>query len=256
MRFSVLTSPTAHAQSAEQALVALYGPYLCAPQQADVLVALGGDGFLLECLHQYLPLNKPIFGLNLGTVGFLMNPYRPEGLLQRLSAARHVSLSPLRLMAVGLDGSRKQALAFNEVTLTRSTRQAARLKIWVDGIERLPELSADGVLLATPAGSTAYNSSVFGPIVPLGSNVLALTPISAFRPRRWRGALLPHSAVVKVEVLDPEHRRCAATADFTEMKDIAWIEASQDTTTTAQMLFDPEEALEERIIKEQFLGHL
>ena len=223
------------------------------PDAAEQIVALGGDGFMLESLHRYMARGIPIFGMNLGSVGFLMNRYREDDLVERLARAEAHRLPTLRMEATDHDGRSHHALAINEVSLLRETRLAAKLRIRIDGVERMHEMIADGVLLATPAGSTAYNLSVNGPILPLDAAVLALTPISAFRPRQWRGALLPRDVVVDVEVLSPGIRRVSATADFTEVRDVARVEIRANGDASPTLLFDPEHNLEERIIKEQFL---
>ncbi len=224
--------------------------------RADVIVALGGDGFMLETLHQTLAINPlvppPVYGLNCGSVGFLLNRRSDEPLMDRLARAQRVHLHPLRMIAISADGRIVEALAINEVSLLRETRQTAKLRILVDGIERMPELTCDGALVATPAGSTAYNLSAHGPILPLGANVLALTPISAFRPRRWRGALLPHTARITFEVLEAGKRAVSAVADFTEVRDVSMVTVTEDRTTSLTLLFDPEFNLEERILAEQF----
>ncbi len=220
--------------------------------EADLIVALGGDGFILHCLHQSMGKNVPIFGMNRGSVGFLMNEFSEDRLYDRLQSAEAVQFIPLRLQAVGIDGEASEALAINEVSLLRETRQASKIRILVDGVERMAEMICDGVLVATPAGSTAYNLSAHGPIVPLGSGVLALTPISAFRPRLWRGALLPHNATVRFEVLEPAKRPVSAVADGTEIRDVASVEVQEAPELAVTILFDKEHGLEERILKEQF----
>ena len=224
----------------------------CAPDAADVVVALGGDGFMLETLHHVLGREVPVYGMNCGSVGFLMNPYGEEDLPLRLARAQPVGLFPLRMHAVTATGRVEEAVALNEVSLLRQLRQTAKIRITVDGRVRLAELSCDGVLLSTPAGSTAYNLSAHGPIVPLSANLLPLTPISAFRPRRWRGALLPSGSDVLFEVLEPEKRPVAAVADFTEVRDVISVAVTEDRTLQAGMLFDPDQGLSERIITEQF----
>ncbi len=227
--------------------------------EIDVIVALGGDGFMLETLHQYASLHKPIFGLNRGTVGFLMNHYQKEdfitreALFYRLNKAQLVKLHPLEMVCTTTEGE-QCALAINEVSLLRQTRQAAKLKISIDNVVRLAELVADGIILTTPAGSTAYNLSAHGPILPLGSNLLALTPLSPFRPRRWRGALLPHTAVVKIDILEPRKRPVSAVADFTEVRNIQSVTIRERQDIVLNLLFDSEHNLEERILKEQFLS--
>ncbi len=224
----------------------------CAPDAADVVVALGGDGFMLETLHQALGRDTPVYGMNCGSVGFLMNPYVEDDLPQRLARAQTVGLFPLRMHAVTATGRVEEAVALNEVSLLRQLRQTAKIRITVDGQVRLAELSCDGVLLATPAGSTAYNLSAHGPIVPLSANLLPLTPISAFRPRRWRGALLPSGSDVLFEVLEPAKRPVAAVADFTEVRDVISVAVTEDRSLEACILFDPDQGLSERIIVEQF----
>ncbi|WP_160122245.1 NAD kinase [Rhodovarius lipocyclicus] len=250
-RIAILAAGTDVAQAARNRLAQLYGDI--PPEQATHLVALGGDGFMLETQHRFLGRNLPVFGMNLGTVGFMMNAYREEDLIERVAAAQSASLFPLRMRAHTATATHA-ALAINEVSLLRETRQTAKLRILVDGKERLPELACDGVLVATPAGSTAYNLSAHGPIVPLSANLLPLTPISAFRPRRWRGALLPAEARVVIEVLDPIKRPVSATADYTEVRDVRRVEVRQDTTISLTLLFDPDTSLSERIIAEQFVG--
>lgn len=222
------------------------------PEQADVIVALGGDGFMLETLHRYIERHVPIYGMNRGSVGFLMNAFREHGLPERLHRADPVVLHPLRMIATLADGATVEAMAINEVALLRETRQAAKIQITIDGKVRLEELICDGILVATPAGSTAYNLSAHGPIIPLRAGIMALTPISAFRPRRWRGALLPHTASVCFEVLEAEKRPVSAVADYTEARDVVRVEVREDRSLGLTLLFDPEHNLEERIIAEQF----
>ncbi|NQZ14827.1 MAG: NAD kinase [Alphaproteobacteria bacterium] len=224
------------------------------PETADIAVALGGDGTMLETLHETYNLGLPVYGMNCGSVGFLMNPFRPENFLDRLKEAHEVDIYPLKMIATDKNGNEHEALAFNEVSLLRQTRQAAKLRISVDGIERIPELVCDGILVATPAGSTAYNLSAHGPIIPLSANVLALTPISAFRPRRWRGALLPSHLKIKIEILNDVKRPVSATADSTEIRDVVSVEIRQSDSAGCTLLFDPDHNLEERILKEQFIS--
>jgi NAD+ kinase len=224
------------------------------PEKADVIVPLGGDGFMLETLHRFVGSGLPIYGIHRGSVGFLMNPYRLDDLPERVAGAQPVVLHPLDMTAQQEDGSVRRAIAFNEVSLLRETRQAAKLRIIVDGILRLEELMADGVLVATPVGSTAYNLSAHGPIIPLGAGVLALTPICGFRPRRWRGALLPHSARVHIEVLETDKRPVAAVADFTEVRDVVSVEIHENREIRMTVLSDSDANLEERVLKEQFLS--
>jgi NAD+ kinase len=220
--------------------------------RAEVVVALGGDGFLLETLHRTLARPIPVYGMNRGSVGFLLNEFSEDGLLDRVARAQQVTLHPLRMCATRVSGECVEGLAINEVSLLRETRQAAKLRITVDGVVRLPELICDGCLVATPAGSTAYTLSAHGPILPLGSSIMALTPISAFRPRRWRGALLPQSARIVFEVLESAKRPVSAVGDFTEVRDVASVEIREDRNVSLTLLFDPEHNLEERILKEQF----
>jgi NAD+ kinase len=243
----------ADTEAAQQALAELSSLYPCvAPEHAEVAISLGGDGFMLETLHRFLPQGVPIYGMHRGSVGFLMNPYQPEQLFERLAAAQPVVLHPLEMVARDEQGSRQRALAFNEVSLLRESRQAAKLRIIVDGVVRIDELMADGILVATPVGSTAYNLSAHGPIIPLGAGVLALTPISAFRPRRWRGALLRHEAQVRIEVREADKRPVSAVADFTEARDVVSVEIHENRDIALTLLFDHEANLEERVFKEQF----
>lgn len=238
------------AKEAMETLTARYGQ--CDAAEADVIVALGGDGFMLETLGKVRPLNKPVYGMNRGTVGFLMNTYSEDDLEERLMAAEEANLNPLRMRAGSVDGEVTEALAINEVSLLRAGPQAARLRISVDGRMRMDELVCDGALVATPAGSTAYNYSAHGPILPIGADVLALTAVAAFRPRRWRGALLPKSALVRFDVLNPEKRPVMADADSKTVPDVRWVEVQSDTSIEHRMLFDPGHGLEERLIQEQF----
>ncbi len=224
------------------------------PAKANIIVALGGDGFMLATLHKYMDIKIPVYGLNCGSIGFLMNSYGEDGLMERLQGAQTVALHPLEMLATDKSGQQFRAQAINEVSLLRETRQAAKLRIYLDGIIRLEELICDGVLIATPAGSTAYNLSAHGPIVPIGANLLTLTPISAFRPRRWRGALLPHKTNATIEILDSEKRPVIAAADFTEVRDVVKVTVRENPDITLNLLFDKEHNLEERIINEQFLN--
>lgn len=250
-RIAFLASPSADAQQALQALVALHGQH--EPDAADVLVALGGDGFMLQTLHRHGGLGKPVFGMKLGAVGFLMNHYRTADLLARIEAAEPAVLRPLEMIALTESGASVGSLAYNEVSLLRQTRQAAHLAIDLNGKPRLDELICDGVMVATPAGSTAYNYSAGGAILPLGSRVMALTPIAAFRPRRWRGALLKADTEVRFRVLDPYKRPVSATADSHEVRDIVEVTIRESGERTVTLLFDPEHNLEERILSEQFV---
>jgi NAD+ kinase len=222
------------------------------PTEAEVIVALGGDGFILETLHDYLDRGVPIYGMNRGTVGFLMNEFVEEGLIERLDAAAETVLNPLQMIATCADGSKIEALAINEVSMLRQSRQAAKIRISVDGKVRIPELICDGVLVATAAGSTAYNLSAHGPIIPVGSDLMALTPISAFRPRRWRGALLPAQAKVEFEILENYKRPVSAVADSTEARNVLTVTVEERRDVSLTILFDPEHNLADRILNEQF----
>jgi NAD+ kinase len=243
----------ADAEKAQDALTALEARYGNTPlERSDVIIPLGGDGFMLETLHRFMALKKPIFGMQRGSLGFLMNEYREEGLPERVAKARGYKLRPLRMVARTVEGAEIEALAINEVSLLRETRQASKIRVTVDDTPRLDELICDGILVATPAGSTAYNLSAHGPIVPVGAPLLALTPICAFRPRRWRGALLPQTAKVRFDILEAEKRPVSAVADYTEVRDVASVEVIEDKKEVLTLLFDPEHNLEERILKEQF----
>ena len=249
-RIAFLAAPTEVARAAQDKLAEHYG---AAPlDRASVVVALGGDGMMLETQHRLLGRNLPVYGMNCGSVGFLMNDYREDGLVERLAQAQAAILHPLRMRAFTGTADSSEALAINEVSLLREIRQAAKIRVLVDGKVRLPELICDGILISTPAGSTAYNLSAHGPIVPLGANLLPLTPISPFRPRRWRGALLPGDAEVVFEVLEHEKRPVSATADYTEVRGVRRVEVREDRSVSLTMLFDPDHGLSERIIAEQF----
>lgn len=249
-RIAFVASDAPLAQESRARLAARYGDL--PPEGAQAVVCLGGDGFMLETMHRLLDSDVPTYGMNCGSVGFLMNPFAEDDLPARLARAQEAVLHPLRMHAVTREGVVEEALALNEVALWRQLGQAAKIRITVDGRVRLAELVCDGVLVATPAGSTAYNLSAHGPIVPLSANLLPLTPISAFRPRRWRGALLPSSADVLFEVLEPDKRPVAAVADFTEVRHVVSVAVSEDRTVRATVLFDPDQGLSERIIAEQF----
>ena len=249
-RIAFVASPIAEAEEALARLAGRYGNL--APDEADVIVALGGDGFMLQTLHGFMSAGKPIYGMHRGTVGFLMNEYHEESLRERLAAAHTTVIHPLLMRARTRGGSIRDFHAFNEVSLFRQAYQAARLRVLIDGKERLAELVADGVLLATPAGSTAYNLSAQGPIIPINAKLMARTPISPFRPRRWRGALLPDSAQVRVEVLEGEKRPVAAVADHDEVRDVLAVDIAMDQSISMHMLFDPGHSLDERIVREQF----
>jgi len=254
-RIAFLASAPDGAQQALSALVAVHGQH--DPADADVLCALGGDGFMLQTLHRHGALGKPVYGMKLGSVGFLMNQYRPDdeaaGLIARIAAAEPAVLRPLEMVAQTESGASVGSLAYNEVSLLRQTRQAAHLAIELNGQTRLDELVCDGVMVATPAGSTAYNYSAHGPILPLGSAVIALTPIAAFRPRRWRGALLKADTEVRFRILDPYKRPVSATADSHEVRDVVEVTIRESRDRTVTLLFDPEHNLEERILSEQFV---
>lgn len=241
-----------HPRSVE-ALAELERRYGSFPRsEADVLVALGGDGFMLHTLHENTDRNLPVFGMHLGEVGFLMNRYAVEDLPDRIARATSIHLAPLRMRAGDLEGGIHDGLAINEVALLRQTNQAAHIRIIINGVERVPQLVADGVLLATTAGSTAYNLSAHGPILPLGTQALALTPISPFRPRRWRGAVLPSACQVRFDVLQAERRPVSATADYDEVRNVEWVDVVEAEGVRHQLLFDPEHSLDERILAEQF----
>lgn len=239
------------AQAARRTLADRYGDV--PPQEADVIVALGGDGFMLHTLHATQHLAAPVYGMNRGTVGFLMNEYAPHGLRQRLAQAEEARINPLAMKATRADGSVHEALAINEVSLLRAGPQAAKLRLSIDGKLRLSELVCDGALVATPAGSTAYNYSAHGPILPIGSDVLAITAVAAFRPRRWRGALVPKSAVVAFEVVEPEKRPVMADADSRSVSEVVHVEIRSEPSVVHRLLFDPGHGLEERLIQEQFV---
>jgi NAD+ kinase len=238
------------AQTARAALIGRYGDVDM--DQADVIVALGGDGFMLHTLHQTQKLPAPVYGMNRGTIGFLMNDYSEIDLPARLAAAEEAEINPLSMVAHLSDGQEYNALAINEVSLLRAGPQAAKLRIYVDGRLRMDELVCDGALVATPAGSTAYNFSAHGPILPIGSDVLALTAVAAYRPRRWRGAVLPKSAHVRIEVLEPEKRPVMAEADGVSSRDVLSVDIRSEPKVTHRILFDPGHGLEERLISEQF----
>lgn len=249
-KLTFLAADTPEAKSALKDLTDKYDDV--GLENADILIALGGDGTLLESLHHVRNKNIAVYGMNCGSVGFLLNPYRPDKLQQHLEAAHQVNIYPLIMTATDMDGNKSEAYAFNEVSLLRQTRQAAKLKISIDNIERIKELVCDGILLSTPAGSTAYNLSAHGPILPLSANILALTPISAFRPRRWRGALLESTSEVQIEITNPQKRPVSATADSTEIRNIKSLKIRQSNRNGCTLLFDPDHHLEERILKEQF----
>jgi NAD+ kinase len=248
---SFLSSGAPEAKAAREGLIARYGD--CPPEAADVIVALGGDGLMLQTLHRFMDAPKPIYGMNRGSVGFLMNEFSEQNLRERVKRARASIIHPLIMRAEDIKGASTSARAINEVSLLRQTYQTAKLRISVDGAVRLEELIADGLLVATPAGSTAYNLSANGPILPLAAPLMALTPISAFRPRRWRGALLPDRASVTIEVLEADKRPVAAVADHAETRRVRRVEVSMDHATDLVLLHDPGHSLDERILREQFV---
>ena len=252
-RIAFLASSAEPARQALDVLTARYGQH--APGDADVLCALGGDGFMLQTLHRHGGLGLPVFGLKLGTVGFLMNQHRPaDDLVARIAGAQPARLHPLAMSARMRDGSVVHELAYNDVSMLRQTRQAAYIGIDLNGVERLPELVGDGVLVSTPAGSTAYNYSAHGPVLPLGSQTIALTPLAAYRPRRWRGAILKADTEVCFRVLDPDKRPVSVTADSHETRDVVEVRIVQSADRPVTLLYDPEHNLEERILNEQFLS--
>ena len=249
-KLSFLTSEKPEAKRVCAQFIARHGD--CAPADADVIVPIGGDGFMLETLRAHMKGTTPIYGVNCGTVGFLMNPQDIDGLSDKISAAEAAIIHPLTMTAQTLDGQTETAMAINEVSLFRQTRQSARISISVNGKVRMESLTCDGVLLATPAGSTAYNLSAHGPILPINAQLLALTPISAFRPRRWRGALLPHDAVVRFDAIEPDRRPVSAVADNQEVRDAVSVTTHEDRSVSMTLLFDKGQSLEERILREQF----
>lgn len=245
-----IADSSSRAQEALRKLRSLYE--FTSLAKADVVVTLGGDGFMLHTMHELIDIQKPIYGMNCGAVGFLLNAFKPKGLLQAIEDSVPHVLYPLKMTAVDQEGKKHCAYAINEISMLRQTRQTAHLKVSIDGRVRMPELMCDGILLATPAGSTAYNLSAHGPIIPLEASLLALTPISPFRPRRWKGALLHHDEVVKVEVIDPKKRSVSSVADFTEIRDVVSVEMKEDRSKKITLLFNRRHSLEERIIIEQF----
>ena len=249
-RITFVSSGTPEADATRDRLVAAYGN--ASETEADVVVALGGDGMMLQCLHRFLGTGLPIFGINRGTVGFLMNEARDGDLIARLDAAQPSVIHPLRMVATDTAGASFTRPAINEVFLSRAHHQAAKLRISIDGKERLSELVADGVMVATPAGSTAYNLSVGGPILPLNTSLMTLTPISAFRPRRWRGALLRDTARIAIDILEADKRPVSAVADHFEVRNVAHVEVATDLATGLVLLHDPGHSLDERILLEQF----
>lgn len=241
-------------QIAQRALERLSAQYKSVSvETADIIVALGGDGFMLHTLHGTMHLDTPVYGMNCGTVGFLMNEFREDDLIERLTAVEEEVIHPLSMVAQDGDGVLHNMLAINEVSLLRAGPQAAKLRVSVDGKVRMDELVCDGALLATPAGSTAYNYSARGPILPIGSDVLALTALAAFRPRRWRGALLPNTAKVRFDVLERQKRPVMADADSRSVRNVDWVEITSDPSVKHRILFDPGHGLEERLLSEQFV---
>jgi NAD+ kinase len=250
IRIAFLASDAPEAQAAAAALRDRYGEV--PRDEAEVIVALGGDGLMLTALHEYMSKGKPVYGMNRGSLGFLMNDYSPDGLMERLAAAKTETIHPLLATVTGDDGSTHLARAINEVSMLRQSYQAAKLKITIDGHVRLEELICDGLILSTPAGSTAYNLSAHGPILPINAPLLALTPISAFRPRRWRGALLPNHAKVAVSVLEEEKRPVNAVADHIEFKSVVEVMIEEDRNAACLIMFDHDHSWDERILAEQF----
>ena len=251
MNLSFIAAQTSDAQQAKANLEKLYASHT--PEKADIIIVLGGDGFMLETLHRFYSLKKAVYGMNCGTIGFLMNAYGEHNLPDRLAHAYETVLHPLKMKATTIKGENTTAYAINEVALLRRTAQAAKIRIYIDEVMRLEALVCDGVMVATPAGSTAYNLSAHGPIIPVTANLLALTPVSAFRPRRWRGALLPATARIAFEILEADKRPVSATADDREACDVHKVEVFQDRSSSYRLLFDPDHNLEERILGEQFL---
>ena len=247
---AIVAAQTPDAQAARETLEGLYPTK--PPSDADVIVALGGDGFMLQTIHRFMSEGKPIYGMNRGSVGFMMNPYSHEDLFDQIRQAEVAKLHPLRMVAHLETGTRVELQAMNEVSMLRQTRQAAKLRIHIDGVARLDEMICDGVLVSTPAGSTAYNLSAHGPILPLDAGVLALTPISVFRPRRWRGALVPRSAKIRIEVLESNKRPVSAVADSTEVREVVEVDIEEDRNVTVRILFQAGQSLSERNLAEQF----
>jgi len=250
MKLAIIAGTRPDAAEAGEKLRALYGSHKT--EDADVIVAIGGDGLMLEVLRATMHLAQPVYGLNRGTVGFLMNEFSENNLLERIEQAEHATIHPLQMTATTSDAHTVHEQAINEVSVYRQTRQSAKLRLTVNGKVRMENLVCDGTLLATPAGSTAYNLSAHGPILPLNAQLLALTPISAFRPRRWKGALLPHDAHLQIDVLDPHIRPVSAVADNQEFRDVITVNARADHNTAMTLLFDPGQSLDERILREQF----
>lgn len=251
MKIHFTASESEDAQTAKETLITRYGHVPA--EEADIIVALGGDGFMLETMHSVMSSSTPIYGMNKGTIGFLLNKYEENNLIERLDAGEITELHPLRMEAVDMHGQKVEALAINEVSLLRESRQTAKIQISIDGHVKVEELTCDGVLVATPAGSTAYNYSAHGPILPVNAGVLALTPISAFRPRRWRGAILPREARIELTVREAAKRPVSAVADAVEVRDVSTVTIEEKRDITIRLLFDPEHNLEKRILDEQFM---
>ncbi|MEM0987459.1 MAG: NAD kinase [Pseudomonadota bacterium] len=249
-KICVLGNQSPVAQAAAKDLQNRYGHV--APAEAEIIVALGGDGFMLQTLHANMAHGVPVYGMNRGSIGFLMNDYSDDGLLDKLAEAKTAVINPLRMVATAADGTRHEALAINEVALFRQIHQAAKIRIRIDGVVRLEELICDGILAATPAGSTAYNLSAHGPILPIRSKLMALTPVSPFRPRRWRGALLPWETQLGFEILERDKRPVSATADHTEVRDVQQVDIAAASEIELKLLYDPGHGLEERLLREQF----
>ncbi|MCF6300447.1 MAG: NAD kinase [Proteobacteria bacterium] len=250
MKLAFVSSNSPKAQTSMQKLIKLYGTH--APEVADVIVVLGGDGFMLHSLHQFMSSQVPVFGLRRGTVGFLMNRYSQDDLIERISNAKKTLLHPLAMKVTRVNGESYQSLAINEVSLLRQTKQSAHIEVLINQQVKIQRLVGDGIMLATPAGSTAYNLSVHGPVIPMGSDILALTPISPFRPRRWRGAIIPSQSIVRFNILDHQKRPVSATADNDEVRNIKSVEIYLDKAVKIHTLYDAEHNLEDRIINEQF----
>lgn len=250
LKLGLVASDTEVAQKAAASLLSQHEFH--SSDEADIIIALGGDGFMLHLMHEIMHRDVAIFGMNCGTVGFLLNEFRPDHLIKRIEESISVTLHPLKMTAFTHEGDKIEALAINEVSLLRETRQTAKLKIYIDDKLRMADLVCDGILVATPAGSTAYNLSAHGPIIPMNSDILALTPISAFRPRRWKGALLPHSSKIRFEISNSEKRPVSAVADIKEVRNVSAVEIMQDRSVKITLLFDNEHTLEERIFNEQF----
>jgi len=250
-KISFVASSTEQATNAKKNLESIYGSEL--PEKADVIIALGGDGLMLQTLHQYIDSNTPIYGMNCGSIGFLMNKFNENNLKDRISKAEIIKINPLKMIVSDSENNIYEELAINEVSLFRTSYQAAKLKIFVDGKLRLNELICDGIMVATPAGSTAYNLSANGPILPINAKLLSLIPTSAFRPRRWKGALLNINSEIDIEVIDHIHRHVSATADSREIKNAKKIKITIEKNKEIKLMFDPDHSLDERIIREQFL---